>query len=49
MKAVPAKIKVEDNKVEIKFNEPVSAVAKGQACVIYSAKDGHLLGGAFVK
>ena len=49
MRAVLAKIKVEDNKVEIKFNEPVSAVAKGQACVIYSAKDGHLLGGAFVK
>lgn len=49
MKAVHAKIKIEDSMVEIKFNEPVSAIAKGQACVIYSARGGHLLGGAFVK
>ncbi len=49
MKAVPAIVKIKDDCTEIEFQEEVSAVAKGQACVIYSQKDGHLLGGAFVK
>ena len=49
MKAVPAIVKIKKECAEIEFIEEVSAVAKGQACVIYSKKDGHLLGGAFVK
>ena len=49
MKAVPAIVKIKKDCTEIEFLEDVSAVAKGQACVIYSKKDGHLLGGAFVK
>ena len=49
MKAVSAIVKIKNDCTEIEFLEEVSAVAKGQACVIYSKKDGHLLGGAFVK
>lgn len=48
MQAVRAKIKLENDLVLIDFYEPVSAIAKGQACVIYDVKDGHLLGGAFI-
>ena len=49
MKAVSAIVKIKNDCTEIEFLEDVSAVAKGQACVIYSKNDGHLLGGAFVK
>ena len=49
MKAVPEIVKINNGCTEIEFLEEVSAVAKGQACVIYSKNDGHLLGGAFVK
>ena len=44
MKAVRAKVL--DNKII--FDEPVSAVTKGQACVLYDINDGHLLGGAII-
>lgn len=44
MKAVKAKI----NGGKITFEEPVSAVTKGQACVLYDINDGHLLGGAWI-
>lgn len=47
MQAVEANIKVED-KLIITFAEPVNAIAKGQACVIYDIDDGHLLGGGFI-
>lgn len=49
MQAVPARVKINDDFVEVEFEEGVSAIAKGQACVIYSKNDGHLLGGAFIK
>ncbi len=32
----------------IVFEEPVSAVTKGQACVLYDINDGHLIGGALI-
>ena len=48
MQAVPAKIEVADC-VKIEFENEVSAIAKGQACVLYDINDGHLLGGAFIK
>lgn len=44
MKAVRAKVL--DNKII--FDEPVSAITKGQACVLYDINDGHLLGGAII-
>ena len=48
MKAVPAKINIDKDKITVKFETPVSAIAKGQACVLYDKNDGHLLGGAFI-
>ena len=47
MKAVPAKI-ICDKTILVKFDEPVSAIAKGQACVIYDKNDGHLIGGGII-
>ena len=44
MKAVKAQVKGG----KIIFDEPVSAVTKGQACVLYDINDGHLLGGAWI-
>ncbi len=44
MQAVKAKI----NGVKIVFDEPVSAITKGQACVLYDINDGHLIGGAII-
>ncbi len=44
MQAVKAKI----NGLKIIFDEPVSAITKGQACVLYDINDGHLLGGAWI-
>lgn len=44
MKAVRAKVC--DSKIT--FEEPVSAVTKGQACVLYDINDGHLIGGATI-
>ena len=32
----------------LKFAKPVSAIAKGQACVLYSMNDAHLIGGGWV-
>lgn len=48
MQAVFAKIKISNDKIIIKFDIPVSAIAKGQACVIYNKEDGHLMGGTFI-
>lgn len=44
MKAVQAKV----CDAKITFEEPVSAVTKGQACVLYDINDGHLIGGAII-
>lgn len=44
MKAVKAKV----NGSKIVFDEPVSAVTKGQACVLYDINDGHLIGGCLI-
>ena len=48
MKAVEALISKENEGWKIKFDEPVSAITAGQACVLYDLKDGHLLGGGFI-
>ena len=48
MPAVLARVEQQADLTEIKFLNPVSAIAKGQACVLYDIKDGHLLGGAFI-
>lgn len=48
MQAVPAQVEIKQDSAEIIFKNPVSAVAKGQACVLYDINDGHLLGGAFI-
>ena len=48
MKAVTADIEILQESVNINFTEPVSAISKGQACVLYDINDGHLLGGGFI-
>ncbi len=48
MKAVFAKLKINGSENLIQFDTPVSAIAKGQACVLYDKEDGHLIGGAFI-
>ena len=48
MHSVKAQVKIDGNDALITFDEPVSAIAKGQACVLYDKNDGHLLGGAFI-
>lgn len=48
MKPVLAAVSISENNIAIHFNEPVSAVAKGQACVLYDENDGHLIGGGFI-
>ncbi len=48
MQAVNANVKFGDKVVTIDFIDPVNSIAKGQACVIYDANDGHLLGGSFI-
>ena len=47
MKPVRANITVSEN-VKNEFLESVSALAPGQACVIYDKNDGHLLGAGFI-
>ena len=47
MQAVEAKVLC-DNIVRVEFKTPVSAVAKGQACVFYDKNDGHLIGGGMI-
>lgn len=44
MKAVKATVKGP----KIVFDEPISALTKGQACVLYDINDGHLIGGALI-
>ena len=48
MKAVLAKVNQVDTSWEITFEEPISGIAPGQACVLYDKNDGHLLGGSFI-
>lgn len=49
MQAIPAKIEILDNTCcNIEFFDQVSAISKGQACVLYDSIDGHLLGGGFI-
>lgn len=47
MKPMKAFIKI-DKEIEITFNDKISAVASGQACVIYDIENGSLLGGTFI-
>lgn len=48
MKACTASVKKNANVWLIEFDEPVSAITKGQACVIYDINDNHLIGGGFI-
>ena len=48
MKAVKANIIIDNGGTTVNFYEPVSGITPGQACVIYSLEDGHLLGGGFI-
>ena len=48
MQAVDARVKKVENNWLVSFEKPVSAIAKGQACVIYDIYDGHLIGGGFI-
>lgn len=48
MNAVRAMITCAD-KTEIRFSKPISGLTPGQACVLYSIEDGHLLGGGFIE
>ena len=50
MQAVKAKVEISENQDVILEFAPntVSAIARGQACVLYDKNDGHLLGGAFI-
>lgn len=48
MQAVKAKVNLNAESSLVQFEEPVSAITKGQACVFYDIQDGHLLGGGFI-
>lgn len=48
MNSIPANITIENNFIKIEFIEPVSGITKGQACVLYSIEDGHLIGGGWI-
>ena len=47
MNPIKAFIKI-DKEIEIIFNDMISAIAPGQACVIYDIENGSLLGGSFI-
>lgn len=47
MNPIKAFIKI-DKEIEIIFNDKISAIAPGQACVIYDIENGSLLGGSFI-
>lgn len=48
MPSKKAKVKICEDKTEIKFYEPVNSITTGQAGVIYDINDGHLIGGGWV-
>ena len=48
MHSAPAEIEINGTECTINFKAPVSAISKGQACVLYDINDGHLLGGGFI-
>ena len=47
MNPIKAFIKI-DKEIEIIFNDKISAIAPGQACVVYDIENGSLLGGSFI-
>lgn len=47
MNPIKAFIKI-DKEIEITFNDKISAIAPGQACVVYDIENGSLLGGSFI-
>ena len=50
MQAVKANITInEQNSIKVEFEQPVSAITPGQACVFYELNEGYLLGGGFIK
>ena len=48
MDFVKALVKKFDSYCTVEFEQPVSAITLGQACVFYDINDGHLLGGGFI-
>lgn len=48
MKALPVEVEVVNDEVLVSFPQRVTAIAKGQACVLYDKNDGNLLGGSFI-
>ena len=46
---IDPQLEFEENKTTVNFKEPVSGITKGQACVVYSKTDGHLIGGGWIK
>jgi tRNA-specific 2-thiouridylase len=45
MVAVPAHVKLLEDRAEVCFDTPVNSVTSGQACVFYDKNDAHLIGG----
>ncbi len=48
MQKVPARISKTESGYRVDFENPVSAVTKGQALVIYDENDGHLVAGGWI-
>lgn len=48
MRPVKASVSIDSKQASINFEEPVNAICKGQACVLYDINDGHLIGGGFI-
>jgi len=48
MKSVKSKIQKVEDGWEIDFETHVSAITRGQACVIYDINDGHLIAGGWI-
>ena len=48
MDFVKALVKNFDSYCTVEFEQPVSAITLGQACVFYDINDGHMLGGGFI-
>ena len=49
MTAKPANVQlIDDGSALVLFDEQVSAITPGQACVFYNKEDGHLIGGGWI-
>ena len=48
MQAADVHVETDGKNAKLVFSQSVSAIARGQACVLYDKNNGHLLGGAFI-